>query len=289
VKGRERKTEKIRKIEILNPVKLNFRKSGHGSVMVILHGLYGASDNWLSIAKKLEDRFTIFIPDLRNHGRSPHSLSHTYQDMVGDLRQFFDDQHIKKATIIGHSMGGKLAMMFAAEYPELIANLIIADIAPKDYSTAGKQFKTVLQHELILGLMDELNLVAITSRKEIDDFLSEKLNDHMLRQFLIKNIHRNKDGYFEWKINVTVLKHALHSITSDVNGEWFTDRLPILNYPVTFIRGLNSDYITDQDIAAIRYIYPEAMIIDIPNAGHWLHAEQPEKFIEAVLASVQNG
>lgn len=267
-------------------VTLNFRKSGNGPALVILHGLYGSSDNWISIARKLEERFTVYIPDLRNHGKSPHTSTHTYQDMVEDLNKFFIDHHLKKATLLGHSMGGKLAMMFAAEYPELVTGLIVADIAPKNYNSENKPFKTVLQHELILGLMEELNLVAVSSRKEIDYFLSEKLQDSTLRQFLIKNIHRNKEGYFEWKINVAVLKHALNLITSEVDSEWFADRQPILNYPVTFIRGLNSDYISDQAFIAIKEIYPEARLIDIPDAGHWLHAEQPQKFIDAVLASV---
>lgn len=267
-------------------VKLNFRKTGHGPVIVILHGLYGSSDNWISIARRLEDRFTIFIPDLRNHGKSPHTSTHTFPDMVDDLYHFFIQHHIKNAIVLGHSMGGKLAMMFASDYPELVTNLIVADIAPKNYNSENQQFKSVLQHELILGLMEELNLVAITSRKEIDHFLSEKLSSITLRQFLIKNIHRNKEGYFEWKINVQVLKNALHSISSEVNSEWFDARKPIFNYRVTFIRGLNSDYISDQDFTAIRDIYPEARLIDIPNAGHWLHAEQPEKFIEAVLSAI---
>ncbi|MEI6901447.1 MAG: alpha/beta hydrolase, partial [Bacteroidota bacterium] len=183
-------------------------------------------------------------------------------------------------------MGGKVAMMFSAEYPELVTGLIVADIAPKSYNLIDKPYKTVLEHELILGLMEELNLVAVSSRKEIDQFLSEKLHDSILRQFLIKNIHRNKDEYFEWKINVPVLKHALYSITSGVSTEWFDERRPILNYPVTFIRGLNSDYITDDDIPMIRDIYPEARVIDIQDAGHWLHAEQPEQFIKSVLSVV---
>src|ERR1035437_3866850 len=149
-------------------VTLNFRKSGHGPALVILHGLYGSSDNWISIARKMEDCLTVFIPDLRNHGQSPHTSTHSYQDMVDDLYQFFIDHHIQKATILGHSMGGKLAMMFAAEYPELITGLIIADIAPENYNSENKPFKTVQQHELILGLMEELNLVTVTSRKDID-------------------------------------------------------------------------------------------------------------------------
>jgi pimeloyl-ACP methyl ester carboxylesterase len=277
--------KKNRKNERMSVI-LHFRKSGHGAPLVILHGLYGASDNWISIARKLEGQFTVFIPDLRNHGHSPHIISHTYQDMVDDLFQFFKDHQINKAIILGHSMGGKLAMMFASEYPELVENLIVADIAPKSYNSIDKPYKTVLQHEIILGLMEELNLVAVSSRKEIDHFLSEKLKDSTLRQFLIKNIHRNKDDYFEWKINVPVLKYALHSITSEVSSEWFAGRTPILNYPVTFIRGLNSDYISDDDIPVIKEIYPEARVIGIPGAGHWLHAEQPEKFVEAILSSI---
>ena len=120
------------------PVTLIFRKSGHGEPVIILHGLYGASDNWISIARKLEERFTIFIPDLRNHGHSPHTTSHTYQDMVDDLSQFFNDHHISRAIVLGHSMGGKVAMMFAAEYPELVAGLIVADIAPKSYNLSDR-------------------------------------------------------------------------------------------------------------------------------------------------------
>lgn len=270
-------------------VTLNYRKTGKGSPFVILHGLYGSSDNWISIARMLEERFTIFIPDLRNHGKSPHTPTHTYQDMVDDLVRFFKDHHLEKAIVLGHSMGGKLAMMFASEYPELVTGLIVADIAPKNYNSETRPFKTVLQHEMILGLMEELNLVAVKSRKEIDYFLSDKLKEITLRQFLLKNIHRNKEGDFEWKINVPILKYALSSITSEVNSDWFADRKPILNYPVTFIRGLDSDYISDQDFISIREIYPEARLIDIPDAGHWLHAEQPEKFIAAVLSAIQFG
>jgi esterase len=264
-------------------VTLNFRQSGHGPALVILHGLYGSSDNWISVAKNLEKRFTVFIPDLRNHGQSPHSSTHTFGDMAGDLYQFFNDHHLKKATILGHSMGGKLAMMFAAEYPELITGLIVADISPKKYSS---EFKAAIQHEMILGLLEDINLTSVSTRKDIDNFIADKLKDTTLRQFILKNIHRNKEGYFEWKINVPVLRHSLLQILSEVNGDWFAGRRPILSYPVTFIRGLNSDYITDQDIQVIKEIYPEAKIIDIPGAGHWLHAEQPEKFIEAVLSSV---
>jgi pimeloyl-ACP methyl ester carboxylesterase len=267
-------------------VTLHYRKSGHGEPVVILHGLYGSSDNWSSIGRALEARFTVYIPDLRNHGTSPHAPSHTYQDLSDDLYQFFIDHHITRAIILGHSMGGKAAMMFAAEYPELIKGLVIADIAPKSYYLIDRPFTAVLQHEIILGLMENLDLTAVHSRKEIDHYLAEKLKDSTLRQFLIKNIHRTKENHFEWKINVPVLKKALISISSGMNSDWFDDRLPILQYPVTFIRGLRSDYITNDDIPMIKGIYPDARIIDIADAGHWLHAEQPEKFIEALQSVI---
>lgn len=267
-------------------VGLNFRKTGSGPVLVFLHGLYGASDNWVSIAKKLENHFTIFIPDLRNHGQSPHTTTHTYRDMADDLLQFFNDHSIKKATVLGHSMGGKLAMMFAAEYQGMVSGLIVVDIAPKSYNSSYQTSNIGLGHELIIGAMEGIDLVELVSRKEIDQYFSEKIHDNTLRQFLLKNAHRNREGYFEWKINVQVLKYALPAITNDIGQEWFAGRKPIIGYPVTFIRGLNSDYISDLDIPMIKAVYPEARIIGIPGAGHWLHAEQTDKFVEAIMAVV---
>lgn len=272
------------------PVQLYFRKTGQGPALLILHGLFGSSDNWMSVAKKLEVNYTLFIPDLRNHGQSSHTPTHTYRDMVDDLELFFKTNKIEKATILGHSMGGKLAMMFAGCFPEKVNSLIVADIAPKSYSPDKSAIKNNEQNELIISIMDELDLSTVSSRKEIDLFLSLKLKEIGLRQFLMKNIYRNKEGQFKWKINVTVLKDSLETIIRDVNTDWFNSLKPIRNYPVTFIRGLNSDYILNKDIADIKTIYPEAKIIDIPEAGHWLHAEQPKKFVDAVfkLSSVNH-
>lgn len=268
------------------PVKLNFRKMGSGPDLVILHGLYGSSDNWLTVAKKLENRFTVWLPDQRNHGQSPHTETHTYENMVEDLVEFFNLHQIGKAVLLGHSMGGKVAMLFAADYPEKINSLIIADIAPKSYISSDVNYKHVRQHQVILEVISSLDLTIISTRTEIDEFFATKLNDIGLRLFLLKNIRRKKDGRFAWKINVPVLKDAIESIVSDVDEQVFSDRKPILNYPVTFIRGLKSDYVPDDDIEMIKSIYPDSQIIDIPNAGHWLHAEQPEKFLKAVLTSI---
>ncbi len=256
-----------------------FRESGNGPNMIILHGLFGSSDNWLSISRRLEDYFRIYIPDLRNHGQSLHTKSHTYEDMAADLEFFFETNRINKAIVMGHSMGGKLAMMFAARHPEKTEHLIVADIAPKRYASEGSGEE---DQEMLLSLMEKLDFSLYTSRREIDEALRKQIRSLSLRQFLLKNIYRNKEGKFSWKINVPVLKKYLGHIIHDVNKDFFDEYKPITAYPVTFIRGLNSDYISDEDIPLIRSIYPQAQIIDIPDAGHWLHAEQPNEFIKAV-------
>ena len=258
------------------------RKSGSGPNLIILHGLYGSSDNWLTIARKLETHFTVWVPDQRNHGQSPHAQSHTYNDMKQDLFHFFQMHQIEKASVMGHSMGGKVAMHFAADYPEMVEQLIVVDISPKAYAAEGMAYQHVKQHQLILEIVTGIDLSAVSSRTEIDHYFAEKFDDTGLRLFLLKNIHRSKAGIFEWKMNVPILKEAIWSIVNDVNESWFADRIPITAYPVTFIRGLKSDYISDNDIAPILSIYPGARIVDIPDAGHWLHAEQPAAFLKAI-------
>jgi esterase len=269
-------------------VNLNFRKTGQGPVLVILHGFLGSSDNWISIAKKLESDFTVMIPDLRNHGQSPHTSTHTYEDMTDDLALLFKINHITKASVLGHSMGGKAAMMFAADYPEKTGNLIVADTAPKTYLNHINLPKHIEQSKLIVSIMEKLDLAAYSTRQGIEQFLALHLEETVLRQFILKNIFRDKDGHFEWKINFPVLRDSVDTILHDVNQQWFSDRKPILNYPVTFIRGLNSESVLDEDIADIKQIYPEARIIDIPDAGHWLHVDQPELFVNAVKESIQH-
>jgi len=270
-------------------VSLKFKKMGSGPNMVILHGLYGSSDNWLTIGKHLSESYTVYLLNLRNHGDSPNADVHTFETMSEDVAGFFEEQKLDKATVLGHSMGGKVAMHFAADYPEKVSCLIIADIAPKDYTELDRSKSNFHMHQTILELLDELDLSQVETRKDIDKYLATKLDAVGLRQFLLKNIKRTKDGQFKWRLNVPVLKEYLPRIISEVNAEWFEDRKPILRYPVTFIRGLKSKYINDEDIPGIQDIYPEASIIDIPDAGHWLHAEQPKLFLEAVLSCVKPG
>jgi len=262
---------------------LFFREEGEGFPIVIVHGLYGSSDNWLTVGKKLSTSYKVYMIDQRNHGRSPNSEEHSYEAMKNDLAEFFDQQKIEKAILMGHSMGGKTAMCFAADFPERIEKLIVVDIAPKDYFLLNDESQYYL-HNNILRAMLELDFSRIESRKQVEDFLNERIDSTQIVQFLLKNVHRNKENQqYEWRLNVPVLYDNLDEIIKGVNAHWFDDRLPITNYPVLFIKGANSNYILPEDYASIRRIYSEAEIVQIPDAGHWLHAEQPQLFMAAVL------
>lgn len=261
---------------------LFFREEGNGLPMVIVHGLYGSSDNWLTVGKKLSTRYKVFMIDQRNHGRSPNSDDHSYEALKEDLAGFFNQHHIEKAILIGHSMGGKTAMAFAADYPEKIEKLVIVDIAPKDYFRLNDESQYYL-HKSIMQAMLELDFSSMETRKDIENYLSQRIDSLSIVQFLLKNVHRNKETHrFEWRINVRVLYDHLDEIVSGVNERWFEDRKPIFNYPVLFIKGENSKYIQPEDYPIIKEIYPDAAIKVIPDAGHWLHAEQPQLFMEAL-------
>jgi len=263
-------------------MKLFYRIEGTGAPLVIVHGLYGSSDNWLTVAKKLSSKFQIFSIDQRNHGRSPNSEVHTFEAMKNDLAEFFDQHKIGKAIVMGHSMGGKTAMSFAADYPEHIEKLIVVDIAPKDYFLLNDESQYYLHNNILLAML-EIDFSKIESRKQVEIFLLERIDNAQIVQFLLKNVHRNKESHqFEWLLNVPVLYDNLDEIIKGVNARWFDDRIPILNYPVLFIKGANSNYILPEDYPSILRIYPEAKIVEIPDAGHWLHAEQPQLFMDAV-------
>lgn len=279
---REPKTFKFVCFENYLKMNLFFREEGEGFPFVIVHGLYGASDNWLTIGKKLAANYHVYMIDQRNHGQSPHAPEHTFEAMKEDLAAFFDQHKIEKAIVMGHSMGGKTAMYFAADYPERVEKLIVADIAPRDYMLAGDESQYHL-HSNILQAMQEIDFSGITSRNEVAEFLAQKIDQTNIVQFLLKNVHRSASTQlFEWRLNVKVLYDHLDEIVSGVNERWLSDRIPIFNYPVLFLKGALSNYIGDEDRAVIARIYPNAQIVEIPDAGHWLHAEQPELFLTAV-------
>ncbi|HKI88398.1 MAG TPA: alpha/beta fold hydrolase [Draconibacterium sp.] len=264
-------------------MELFYRKEGSGSPLVIVHGLYGSSDNWMNIGKRLAEKHTVYMLDQRNHGRSPFSDVHTFNSMKEDLNEFFEKHHIEKATLLGHSMGGKTAMWFAADYPEKVQKLVVADIAPKDYMLLKEDSQFYLHRNILLAMMD-IDFTDIKIRNDVEERLSEKIDDQRIRQFLLKNVAKDKKTkLYKWRVNVEVLYDNLDEIVSGVNKSWLDDRIPITAYPVIFIRGMKSRYILPEDEILIKEIYPEATIVDIPDAGHWLHAEQPKKFMKAVM------
>ncbi|HEY3371359.1 MAG TPA: alpha/beta fold hydrolase [Prolixibacteraceae bacterium] len=261
---------------------LFFREEGQGFPLVIVHGLYGSSDNWLTVGKKLGSHFKVYMIDQRNHGRSPNSDQLSYEILKDDLAEFFDQQKIEKAIVMGHSMGGKTAMCFAADYPERVEKLIIVDIAPKDYFLLKDESQYFLHKNILLAMLN-IDFGRMESRKDIENYLLEHIDNVPIVQFLLKNVHRKKESHqFEWRLNVQVLFDNLDEIISGVNARWFEDRLPIFNYPVLFVKGANSNYILPEDYPSIHRIYPEAIIHVIPDAGHWLHAEQPQLFMEVL-------
>ena len=264
-------------------MELYFRKKGSGDPLVILHGLYGSSDNWLAVAHKLSEKYTVYSIDHRNHGHSPHHPSHTYRDMVDDLAEFFDNQEVETAVLLGHSMGGKVAISFAADNPEKVKKLIVADIAPKDYLHLGDESQYHLHRNILLALL-EMDIARFSDRAEVEERLAEKIADRRIIRFLLKNTGRDSQSHkLKWRLNAAALFENLEEIVESVNRRQLDGHIPITAYPVVFIRGLESPYMKDGDIPVIREIYPEARFVDIPGAGHWLHAEQPELFLKAVL------
>lgn len=259
--------------------KLNFKHFGQGEPLIILHGLYGSSDNWVSIARELMDFFSVYIVDLRNHGASPHLPEHNYQLMTDDLLEFMNDQQIYSAHLLGHSMGGKVAMFFTAYNPERVKKLVVVDISPRSYTiTSGDN--QVTDHQNILKTIKSIDIQKITNRQDVDEQMANTIKSERIRQFLLKNLHRNKDKSFSWKINVDVLAESLPQVLVGIEDE--ADGLQDFRYATLFIRGGNSGYIRDIDEDLIHQLFRNASIVTIPNTSHWVHAEAPEAFLYEV-------
>jgi esterase len=260
-------------------MKLFFRKYGEGPPLVILHGLYGSSDNWVTIAKTLGDSFTVYLPDQRNHGQSPHSEIHDYDSMRDDLFELVNDLGLKKIFLVGHSMGGKTAISFALKWPERLNGLLIADISPFSYETNSHSAHT--QHFTILKAILSFDLSKITSRNEADLELKEKITSEKERGLILKNLQRNADNKFSWKINGKSLLDNLDKIMEGIKRQ--TDySQQITGFPVIFLRGGNSDYVPESDFKDILHVFPAAEIIDIPGAGHWIQVDKPDEVVKNI-------
>ena len=264
-------------------MKIFFRRYGEGPPLVILHGLYGSSDNWITIAKRISSRFTVFLPDLRNHGSSPHSDIHDYESMSKDLLEFASDQKLKSFFLAGHSMGGKAAVRFALQNPDFINGLIVADISP--FGTKTSNDGSYQQHIEILKNLSETDISKAGSRTELERLFEGTIISGRTRGLILKNIRRNNDGSFSWKINNKALLANIERILDSVisPSESFE---PVTGFPVIFLKGENSDYLPSSDYQNILKFFPAAEFRIITNAGHWLHVDNPDEVINAFLSLV---
>ena len=236
--------------------------------LLILHGFLGMGDNWKTHAKNWAAQgWRVHLIDQRNHGRSFWSEDFNYTLMAEDLLQYFDAHKLAKATLLGHSMGGKVAMLFACLHPEKVTQLIVADIAPKVYPP---------HHQQILNGLAALDFSQITNRKEADALLSQYVKEAGTRQFLLKNIYRVTPTQLGLRINIAVLKDA-----SDQIGANLAKNMQYIGKTL-FLKGQNSDYIEMEDELLLKHHFPKTSLVMIPNAGHWLHAENPTTFSLAI-------
>jgi esterase len=248
-------------------MKLFFRELGKGQPMVIMHGIFGSSDNWLTQARFFSSKYHVFTIDLRNHGQSGHSDVFDYASMANDLQEFIDSKNLKDAIVIGHSMGGKVAMNFALAHPEKLQKLIVVDIAPKFYN---------LEHYVILDGLQAIPINTVSTRQEADETLSKFVAEADVRQFLLKNLQRKQEGGFSWKLNLPVIAKNLKNIGLDLQFDGKFEK------PALFIRGAKSKYVSDEDMTRIKEIFPKAELETL-DTGHWVQAEKPQEFVDLVM------
>lgn len=250
-------------------MKLYFRELGEGKPLLILHGLLGSSDNWATLGRKFAETHRVFLIDLRNHGRSPHSEEFSYALMADDIGEFLQQQGLASATLLGHSMGGKAAMFFALNYADQVEKLLVVDATLR--AADPRQFQE------IFAALSSVNPATFTSRREADEQLATAIPDPVMRAFLLKNLRRDGAHAYAWKMNLPVLYKALEAISGGVEGGTPYHR------PTLFIRGEKSPYISAQDQPLIRRWFPAARVETVAGAGHWVHADAPEEFYKVAV------
>lgn len=237
---------------------------GQGKPFVILHGFLGMSDNWKTLGTQFsENGYEVHLVDQRNHGRSFHDDGFSYSLMVEDLKNYCSEHDLQDIILLGHSMGGKTAMQFAVTYPEMVSKLIVADIAPKEYPQ---------HHQVILKALSSLDFSKIDSRGDAEDALSHYIRDKGTRLFLLKNLYRKKKTEYGLRINLSVLKDNIDEVGVALPED------SIYEGDTLFLGGEKSDYIEQSDEGLIKKHFPQAIIKTVSNAGHWLHAENPDEF-----------
>lgn len=253
---------------------LNSNIIGEGKPLLIIHGFLGMSDNWKTLASQYaEQGFQVHALDLRNHGKSFHSNDWGYDFMVQDVVEYCQFHKLDKVDVIGHSMGGKVVMLLATNYPELVDKLVVADIGPKFYAP---------HHQTILASLNAVDFSKKPSRAEVEEIVSGYIHDFGTRQFLLKNLYWKEPGQLDFRFNLKVFTE---------NTSVIGDALPFENHfdqDTLFLRGDKSDYILDSDFETIYHHFPNAIIETVSNAGHWLHAENPKEFFEKTVHFLNN-
>lgn len=247
--------------------------AGKGRPMIILHGFLGMGDNWKTLANKFSELHQVHVVDQRNHGRSFHDDDFSYELMVEDLIYYMDYHQLEKVDILGHSMGGKTAMLFAVEHPDRLNKLIVADIGPKFYPP---------HHQIILDALIEVDFNKVSSRSQVDEILKKYIPEIGIRQFLLKNVYRKERDQLAYRFNLEVLDEHYDEI-----GVPLPPRT-LFEGQVLFLKGAFSGYITEQDEDIITAHFPNNEIITIANASHWLHAENPTDFYNNVVRFLEN-
>lgn len=237
--------------------------------LIIFHGLFGQLDNWNTHGKQFGEQYTTHLVDLRNHGRSFHSDNASIQAMTEDIVRYMDFHSIEKAHLLGHSLGGRVVIDFAMTYPEKLDHLIVADMAPKAYQP---------HHNAIFKALLSVDFTTITSRKDVEETLSQYIPEVGVRQFLLKNVYHAENGGYAFRFNLPVLHQAYTALVGTAL------KSGVFNGPTLFLKGEKSNYILAEDELIIRQRFPNVEIKSIANAGHWLHAENPTDFIAAILA-----
>ena len=245
------------------PLTVNLYSSSHGDgpPLLLLHGLFGMSDNLSVISRALSEHFTVHSLDLRNHGRSPHLASMTLNEMAEDVRVYLDRHNLSSTSILGHSLGGKVAMQLAVNHPERVSQMVVADIAPVEYPP---------HHNEVLSGLQQVDLATISSRREAESFLAKEINEEGVRQFLLKSLYKDQH-VFRWRFNVDVITSNYDDLRAPIIGKAF-------DKPTLFIKGEHSNYIRADYADSIKTLFPKAEFKMIQNTGHWLHAEKPVVF-----------
>ncbi|MGB3590135.1 MAG: alpha/beta fold hydrolase [Nonlabens sp.] len=242
--------------------------SGNGTPVVILHGFLGMADNWKTLGKKWSEHgYEVHLLDQRNHGRSFHDPVFNYQVMATDLYEYCLHHQLEEIYLLGHSMGGKVAMEFVQQHGLLVKKLIVADIAPKPYPA---------HHGDIFKALRAVDFASITRRNEANDAMKPLIPDMGTRQFLLKSLYRTDQKKFGWRFNIDVLGAGQHVVGAHTEQEFN------ISTPTLFVRGGDSGYILDEDLPQIERLFSNVQLATIPNAGHWLHAQEPDSFYEIV-------